>query len=152
MEETVSAHGNEPIRRRSHLLDRDIVDSLGALDDPVALGSQGAHAMSDKDRVKYEADVEKLVATFAVAVNDAIEEMKKKLVALADDLGNKVYKLPLPAKGSPDEINKAVNDIVAAETKSFKGFLDVALKVQFDEKTRKLGGHEIRTSGTSLRL
>jgi hypothetical protein len=108
--------------------------------------------MSDKDRVKYEADVEKLVATFAVAVNDAIEEMKKKLVALADDLGNKVYKLPLPAKGSPDEINKAVNDIVAAETKSFKGFLDVALKVQFDDKTRKLGGHEIRTSGTALRL
>jgi hypothetical protein len=108
--------------------------------------------MADKDAVKFETSVEKLVADYASSVNDVIEDMKSKVRALNMDLGKQMSRLDVPAKGTVKEIAKLIEGVVAAETKSFRGFVDVKIDLEFDEKSRKPGGCAVESTGTYLKL
>jgi len=108
--------------------------------------------MADKDTAKFLASIEKYVADFAEDVNGSIEEFKKKLQVSRQTLSKQCGTLEIPAKGTVKEINEAVNDAVAGELKGLRGFMDIKLMYDFDEKTRKTHGCGIESTGTYTKL
>ena len=108
--------------------------------------------MADRDAAKFQTSVEKAVADYANSVNDVIENMKRELRVLSMGLGKEMKQLDVPDKGTVKEIEKVIAGAVAAETKSFKGFLDIEIDFDFDEKTRKTKGCSVSMSGDYLKL
>lgn len=95
--------------------------------------------MADKELVRFETAVEKLVADFTRNVNDRIEDAKKAVDKDIVNLCAKVKALPVPKDAKEKDINDIVDAALKSETKRIARFVEVGMTFKLDGGKLKTG-------------
>ena len=94
--------------------------------------------MADRDMVNFEADVDKLVATWVKDTQAALSKCQDDVYAGSRTLKGKIKDLKAPASAKPGELEKMINRILKEDGARFKDVVSLQLMVKHDTKTGKL--------------
>jgi hypothetical protein len=108
--------------------------------------------MPDRAMVKFETDVDKLVATWVKDVNAVMNKCQDAVYARTDALVRQITALQGPASAKPDEVGTLVNRLLNEDAQSLKKVIAVEFGIKQDPKTGKLSNHRIAYRGTILDL
>ena len=95
--------------------------------------------MADKELVRFETTVEKLVADFTRNVNDRIEDAKKAVDKDLLSLYTKIKALPVPKDSKEKDLNDILDAALQNETKRIVKLVEVVMTVKLDGGKLKSG-------------
>jgi len=108
--------------------------------------------MSDRAMVKFETDVDKLVATWVKDINAAMNKCQDEVYARTDVLVRQITALKGPPNAQPDEVGTLVNRLLGEDAQSLKKVIAVEFGIKQDPKSGKLSNHRIAYRGAILDL
>jgi len=108
--------------------------------------------MSDREMVKFEADVDKLVATWVKDVNALLNKCQDNVYARTDALVKQITALKGPSNAKPADVGKLVNRVLNEDAQAIKTVISVELDVKQDPQSGKLSNSRIGYRGSILDL
>jgi len=108
--------------------------------------------MSDREMVKFEADVDKFIATWVKDVNALLNKCQDNVYARTDALVKQITALKGPANAKPGDVAKLVNRVMSEDAQALKAVISVELDVKQDAQSGKLSNSRIGYKGSILDL
>ena len=108
--------------------------------------------MSDREMVKFEADIDKLVATWVKDVNALLNKCQDNVYARTDALVKQITTLRGPANAKPGDVGKLVNRVLGEDAQALKAVISVDLDLKQDPQSGKLSNNRIGYRGSILDL